>query len=132
MLLTRDQILEQRLPQERVPVPWIEGGEVVVRAVPAHVMVRADNRDDPERPYDALVFVNVVVDEKGNRLYKDSEAKLVADTVDTALIRFVVAKAFHLAEIPEDRKEAIKKNWPTPDDEPSGESPSASGTRTPT
>lgn len=132
MLLTREQILEQSLPRERCPVPWIEGGEIVVRAVPGHLMVQADQKPDPERPYDSFVFVNCVVDDKGNRLYKDSEAKMIADTVDTALIQFVVAKAFHLAEIPEERKDAIKKNWPNQDDETSGESQSASGTPTPT
>lgn len=130
MILTRDQILQQRLPTETVEIPWIEGGQVRVRALPNHVVERAQQLRDGT--HDEYVFVSAVVNEKGERLWKDDEAESVGETVERSLIELVVAAAYRLSVIPEERRAAIKKNWPTPDTGTSGESPSPSGSPTPT
>ena len=130
MILTREQILQQRLPTEMIEIPWIEGGEVLIRALPNAVIERSQRIDDGTS--DQYVFVNAVINEKGERLWKDDDAPLVGDTVDRALIELVVAAAFRISVISEERREAIKKNWPTPVIETSGESPSPSDTPTPT
>lgn len=126
MLLTKEQILAQRLPSERVDIPWIQDAQIIVRALPQPLTEIASNHEH----WKGFVFVNAVVDEAGARLYSDDDAKKVVDTLDQSLIDLVVSKAYALAVIPDDRKEAIKKNWQTLLTATSGESPSPSDTPT--
>jgi hypothetical protein len=119
MLMTKEQILQRRLRFETIHVPWIEGGEINVRALPGHVSQIAATMDAKDSP-NAYVFVNAVVDGSGNRLYTDEDAKQVGDTVENDLIQLVVAAAFRLSTVPKDRQEHIKKNWATLDGEASG------------
>jgi hypothetical protein len=114
MLMSREQILQQRLKIEKIEVPWIPGGEINLRALPGHVTQIAAEMEPSASP-NAFVFVNAVVDQNGQRLYSDEDAKLVADTVDNALVQLVVAAAFRISTIPKDRREIIKQRWDTDD-----------------
>jgi hypothetical protein len=132
MLMTREQILAQRLPVERIRIPWIEDAEIIVRAMPSHVMQKCTQLNG-EYGEDAYIFVNTVVDENGNRLYADSDAATLANTVDPSLIKFVWAKAWGLSQIPPERQAEIKKNLPKIlSDALFGASPSPSDTHTQT
>lgn len=131
MLLTREQILSQKLPTKTIKVPWIEGGEIMLRAIPAWVQNRSMQDKEITDP-DALVFVHAVIDQDGNRIYKDEDADLIANEVDTALIRLVAFESIRMSEISEEKKEAIKKNYPAMAGALFGESPSRSDTPTPT
>jgi len=110
MLLTKEQILSQRLPSERISVPWLDDSEIIVRALPHHVIERKAKEDEPEQ---AFIFVNAVVDENGKRMYTDADLKTISETVDRSLIELVVAAAYRLSSIPQERRDAIKKNWTT-------------------
>lgn len=121
MLMTREQLLRQTLPTEVIEVPWIEGGEVRVRAVPVHIQAQANEMRDKNA--DAFVFIHCVLDENGKRLYADSDFELVASTMDTGLLQLVVSAAYRLSVLDETKQAAIKKNWKTLAIDPSGESP---------
>jgi len=122
MILNKDAILAQRRPIEKVAVPWLgEDAYICVRALPSHVFERARERKELG---DAFIFVNVVVNESGERLYEDNEATDVAEKVSEDLVRLVIAASFRLAEVPADRQEAIKKNWGNHPLAKIGESPS--------
>lgn len=129
MILTKEQILQERLPTQKLDIPWIEGGEIMIRALPNAVIDRAQRIEDGTG--DQYIFVNAVIDESGKRLWVDEDAKTIGETVDRSLIEFVVMAAYKLSVIPEDRRKAIKKNSPIQATETSGESPSPSVTRTP-
>lgn len=123
MLMTREQLLQQTLPTEVIDVPWIEGGQVCVRAVPVHIQSRA--MEMKEQNADAFVFIHCVLDDKGARLYTDKDLDIVSATVDTALLQLVAGTAYRLSLLDETKQEAIKKNWLSLDTDHSGESPSA-------
>jgi hypothetical protein len=128
MILTPDQLRETHaLRTEKVKLFGTEG-ELLVRALPVHVMALADKQPNP----DAYVFVNAVIDNAGKRYWQDSDALDVAFQVSQDVIQLVVAKAYSLSIVSEERKEEIKKNWPTLPAEASGASPSPSVTHTPT
>ncbi len=129
MLLTKEQILAHRLKTERVD---IGDGEIIVRALPTHVIERAKAVTAPEYGEDAYLFVNAVIDDAGKRLYTDEDAGAIAQTVDPGLIALVVSKAYQLAAVPAEMQERIKKNWNALAGKSSGESPSPSGTPIPT
>jgi hypothetical protein len=132
MLLTKEQILAQRLPTERVKVPWLDDAEMIIRAMPSHVMQKCTQLNG-EYGEDAYVFVNTVVDENGKRLYSDADAVDLANTVDPSLIRFVWAKAWAVSQISPERQAEIKKNLPKIlSDALFGASPSPSDTHTQT
>lgn len=101
-LLTKDDILQaQDLPTERVEVPeW--GGAVIVRGLTgaerdkfeASIVIRKGDKTDfnPENMRAKLVAL-CVVDEQGNRLFTDDEAKLLGRKSAAALDRvFQVAQ----------------------------------------
>lgn len=109
-LLSKEDLLNQRLKTERVNIPWMDG-DIVVRALSYHckeTMVR--KAEDESFNQASYVFVNCVVDEEGKRLYSDRDAKSVAENVDSDLIDFVVAKVMNLSVMDKDKMEAIKKN----------------------
>ena len=111
MILNKDSILAQRRPIEKVAVPWLgEDAFIYVRALPTHVFEKSK---DKKELADAFVFVNVVVNESGERLYEDKDDVAIADKVSEDLVRLAIAASFRLAQVPEDRQEAIKKNWGT-------------------
>ena len=97
-----------------------EGQEVIVRALPAHVVDGAQKAKNS----DAYVFVNAVVDASGARLFKDDQIDSVAESISSDVLQLVSSKAYALSIVPKDRQEEIKKNWQTLRAEPSGESPS--------
>lgn len=130
MILNKDSIFAQRRPVEKVAVPWLgEDAHICVQALPAHVLERS--RDKKELG-DAFIFANVVVNESGERIYQDSDAAEIAEKVSDDLVRLVIAAAFRLAQVPEERQKAIKKNWGNHPLGKIGESPSLSDTPTPT
>ncbi len=132
MLMTREQILSQRLATERVKVPWMEDAEVIVRAMSALVIDGMQNKQH-QFGSDVYVFVNTVVDENGKRMYSDEDQQMIQESVDPALIQFVWAVAWRLSMPSDEKKAAIKKNLPkTLADALFGEQQSVSGTPTPT
>lgn len=136
MLLSKAEILAQRLPTEKVPIPWIEGGDtgeafLIVRAIASHQVQRAMRMGSDEFP-DAWVFQQCVIDENGSRVFDEKDVQQIAETVETSLIELVVATAYRLAEVPADRREYIKKKSPSPPTRGSGDTPTAADTRTPT
>lgn len=136
MLLSKAEILAQRLPTEKVPVPWIGGGDagerfLLVRAIASHQVQRAMRMEASDFP-DAWVFQQCVVDENGARVFEEKDVAQIADTVDTSLIELVVATAYRLAEVPAERREYIKKKSPSQLTRGSGDTPTAAATRIPT
>jgi hypothetical protein len=131
VLLTKEQILQRRLKVERVDIG--QGGEVMVKACPLHVMERSNSGIKSEAfGNEAYVFVHVVVDEAGKRLYADEDVAMVASTVDTEVLQLVVSTSYRLAKVSPEAEERIKKNWKTLGISQFGESPSASDTPIPT
>ena len=127
MILTAQQILETQ--KHRIePVALAEGQEVLVRSLPAHVV----DGSQKAKNSDAYVFVHAIVDSAGKRLFTDEQVDEVAETVSSDVLSLVASKAFSLSIVPEVRQAEIKKNWQTLRGARSGESPSPSGTPTPT
>lgn len=135
MLMSREQILAQRLATERCKIPWLNGAEsseIIVRAMSARVIEGLQNKEH-KFGSDVYVFVNSVVDENGKRLYTDEDQQLIAETIESGLIQYVWSIAWRLSELSAERKAAIKKNLPTTLGAALfGESASASDTPTPT
>ena len=129
MLMNRDQISEQRLELHEVKVPWIEGGEIMVRQLPLHVQIKAN---DLGGIADAYLFSQSVCDKEGNLLWSADEAEEIGNSLDPALIKYIAAAALELSQIPKEKEAAIKKNWPTLFGDESGESQSASDSPTQT
>ena len=127
MILTAQQILDTQ--KHRVEtIDLGEGKEVLVRALPSHVV---DNRLKA-KDADAFIFIHAVVDEKGKRLFADEQLEEVTDTVSSDVLQLVASKALTLSIVSKERREEIKKNWKTLVEDASGESPSRSDTPTPT
>lgn len=129
MILTKEQILAKRLPIEAVDVG--EGAQILVRALPLHIVQQSQHINSIEYTSDAFIFVHAVVDESGNRLYTDAEIPMIAQTIETSLLNLVVSTSFRLGKIDDVTLERIKKNWQTLGISLSGETPSPSGTPTP-
>lgn len=119
MILTKEQILARRLPIEAVDIG--EGQEIMVRAVPLHVIEQSRSVETKEYGSDAFLFAHAVVDATGNRLYTDADIPMLAQTVQTSIIQLVVAVTFRLAKIDDAMLEKIKKNWKSLGVEKSGE-----------
>lgn len=117
MILTKDQ-LSQAFPikTERVKLFETEN-EVLVRSIPATALGRFRDTKNP----DAYIFVNVVVDEAGNRYWRDEDADQVEAQVAAEVIQLVVSKAFALSQVTPERRAEIKKNWTNPSGDGSGE-----------
>jgi hypothetical protein len=106
MLLTPSQVLQQHaIRTERIRIFDTED-EVIVRALPTHVIERAPR----ERSPDAYIFVNAVVDESGARYWTDEQAAEVADKVAPDVVQLVSSKAYALSTVNEARANEIKKN----------------------
>ena len=111
MILNKDSILAQRRPIEKVAVPWLgEDAFIYVRALPTNVFEKSKVKAVLG---DALVCVRGVVGVSGGRGYEDKDDVAIADKVSEDLVRLAIAASFRLAQVPEDRQEAIKKNWGT-------------------
>lgn len=128
MILSREKLLAQTLRIERLTIPWIEGDggpqEVIVRALPFHVLERLQKLDSATENVQAIVFVQSVVDESGNRLFKDEDATLVGEKVDSSLLALVTATAYRLSTPTAAQAEALKKSSGQSSTEGSGASPS--------
>lgn len=119
MLLTKHQILEQRLKTEKLDLG--DDKEIIVRALPVHIVERAEKIQATDYGPDAFVFVNAVVDEQGKRIYADEDAAQVAEMVDGGLLQLVVSKSYALARLDPETRKRIKKNWTTQPGSNSGE-----------
>ena len=120
MILTPDQLRETYALRTESVKLFDGEGELLVRALPTHVMLKAEKEPNP----DAYVFVNAVVGKDGKRYWQDADALDVSFQVSQDVIQLVVAKAYTLSLISDDRREAIKKNWPTLNGATSGALPS--------
>lgn len=105
MILNAAQLREQFAPKtERVQI-FDTGHEVIVRALPAHIMDQASGHPKS----DAFVFANAVVDEQGKRYYTDEQVNEIADTISHEVVHFVALKAYQLGSVSPERQEVIKK-----------------------
>lgn len=129
MILTKEEILKRRLPTELVDVG--EGAQIIVRALPLHIVQQSQHINSTEYSQDAFIFVHAVVDESGTRLYADSDITMIAQTIDTSLLNLVVSTSFKLGKVDDATLERVKKNWQTLGISISGETPSPSDTPTP-
>lgn len=124
-ILNRDSILNiDDLPRERVAVPEWGGGEVIVRALTAaerdtynstlfQVRPRGRSRD-PEVVYNpqnatARLVALCVVDDEGNRLFKDTDLERLANKNARALER-IAAVARRLSGLDEESQGDIEGN----------------------
>ncbi len=112
-LLSKTDLFEQRLPTNRIPIPWLEKEIIVqgmsMRALDAYARLLVSGEDSGISPR-TFIFVQCVVNGKGKRVYSDSDITKIADTVDTALIDLVVDEADRLSKVTDERKAAIKKS----------------------
>lgn len=109
MILTREQILEHRLPVEAIDVG--NDMQILVRALPLHVIQKTGEIKSAEFSSDVFIFANAVVDAAGKRLYTDADMPMIAETVASPLVQLVVSTAYRLSRVDEVMLERIKKNW---------------------
>jgi hypothetical protein len=109
VILTKEQILERRLPTEAIDIG--DGMQIMVRALPLHVIQQSQSLTATDYGSDAFLFSHAVVSESGQRLYADADIPMLAQTVESSVIQLVVSAAFRLARIDEGMLERIKKNW---------------------
>jgi len=80
-MLTREQILQHKLPTESVPCPELaDGAALIVRRLTARefMALNAKIKADPDAAY-AHWIAATVVDEAGNRIFNESDAAALAD-----------------------------------------------------
>lgn len=109
MILTKEQILERRLPTEAVDIG--DGAQIMVRALPLHVIQQGQALETKDYGSDVFFFAHAVVDDTGKRLWSDADMSLIAQTVESGIIQVVVGAAFRLARIDDGMLDRIKKNW---------------------
>ena len=112
-MLTREEILAQAVTgRERVAVPeWGDGAEVYVAELTAAEVEKlvGDTQDGECECTMAIVAVRTVVDESGERVFRDEDVEAVSGLSGAALTR-IMAVASDLNKIGADSVEDLEKN----------------------
>lgn len=106
MLLTAAQLASEfGAKTERMKLFGTEH-EIIVRAAPTHIVVASKDH----KMADAFIAAHSVVNENGERYWKDEQIEEIANTIAPEVMQLIAIKAMELAKPTPERVEVIKKN----------------------